>query len=101
VLLTCADIGMGEPRGSGPWHCWRSDLESSQVHHRTTNACRAVPRLSGTKGALMTRTACGSAPRSMLMRISLLRSCRQVSWRHRCPSTATWWSSESPADHLL
>jgi len=25
----------------------------------------------------------------MLMRISLLRSCRQVSWRHRCPSTAT------------
>jgi len=29
----------------------------------------------------------------MLMRISLLCSCRQVSWRHRCPSTATRWSS--------
>ena len=37
----------------------------------------------------MTRTVCGSAPRSTAMRISLLRSCSSAGRRHRYSSTAT------------
>jgi len=89
--LTCANIGMGEPRpqildtAATASFNRVTTITAQQRHDERPAPGRPGP--SRMRGALMTGTVCGSAPRSTAMRVSLLRSCSSAG-RHRCPSTA-------------
>ena len=72
--LTCANIGMGEPRPqildtAGPASLNRvtSITAQQRLYERPAPG---VPARPGSRGALMTRTVCGSTPRSTAMRVS-------------------------------
>lgn len=89
--LTCVDIGMGEPwpqilDTAGPASLNRVTSITAQ-QRLDERPAPGRPGPSRMRGALMTRTVCGSAPRSTAMRVSLLGSCSSAG-RHRCPSTA-------------
>ena len=77
--LTCANIGMGEPRpqildtaGSASLNRVTSITAQQRLYERPAPGRPGPSRM---RGALMTRTVCGSTPRSTAMRVSLLRSC--------------------------
>ena len=89
--LTCANIGMGEPwpqilDTAGPASLNRATSITAQ-QRLDERPAPGRPGPSRMRGALMTRTVCGSTPRSTAMRVSLLGSCSSAG-RHRCPSTA-------------
>ena len=77
--LTCADIGTGEP--------WPQILDTVGAAFLNRVTSIAVGRQHD-EGALMTRTVCGSPPRSTAVRFNLLRPCSSAGRRHRCLSTA-------------
>ena len=90
--LTCADIGTGEP-----WPQILDTVGTASLNRVTSitagrqhdeHLALGQPGPSRMRGALMTRTVCGSAPRSTAVRVNLLRPCSSAGRRHRCLSTA-------------